>query len=49
MFEKLDDSDATYHKLFNKITRITNNAKGRNIPDILKTAYEAFNTLKVES
>jgi hypothetical protein len=48
-FKDLEEFDPTYHKLFNKVTRIANKAKGKNEPSILKTAYETFNTLKNKS
>ncbi len=41
-FKDLEEFDPTYHKIFNKITRITNKAKGKNKVEILQETYDVF-------
>jgi len=44
-FKQLKQHDASYNNLLNRITRIANNAKGKNTPDILQDSYEDFKKL----
>lgn len=44
-FGTLKIQQPEYKTLFNRITNIANNAKGKNDVEILQSAYEDFNNL----
>jgi len=48
-FKALKKVNPAYNSLLNKVTRIVNEAKGKNEIKILQEAYKAFTALKAEN
>ena len=44
-FHTLKIQNPGYNPLFNKITNIANNAKGKNTPELLENVYNEFKEL----
>lgn len=43
---KEESASNTYNNILNRITRISNNATGKNLPEILQKVYDDFDFIK---